>query len=116
MNSDPKEIFNFEDFLSRMMGDRDLVKAILEEFTSAISGKLETLAGLIDDGNTQEAAVLAHLIKGESASIGAEIMSSEACALEQAAKAGNTDDLRNILPHLLTTAELFMKTVRETVI
>lgn len=116
MDTETRGIFNLADFLNRMMDDRELVKCILDEFLSGLPGKLEALANLVAEGNTREAAVLAHLIKGESASVGAENLSKSACVLELAAKAGNTEELGSNLPALRENAALFMKTIAETVI
>ncbi|NTW55834.1 MAG: Hpt domain-containing protein [Chlorobiaceae bacterium] len=116
MDTEPRDIFNLEDFLNRMMDDRELVKSILEEFLSGLPGKIDALANLVTDGNTREAAVLAHLIKGESASVGAENLSKAAHVLELAAKAGNSEKLGCHFPALRDNAELFMKTIAETVI
>ncbi len=112
----PRDIFNLEDFLNRMMDDRELAKSILDEFLSGLPGKLEAIANFIAEGNTREVSVLAHLIKGESASVGADNLSKAACVLELAAKAGNTAELAGNLPALRENALLFMKTIAETVI
>ncbi|NTU96469.1 MAG: Hpt domain-containing protein [Chlorobiaceae bacterium] len=116
MNNEPKAILNLEDFLNRMMQDRELVKTILDEFLAELPGKLETLGRLVADGNTREASVLAHLIKGEAASVGAERMSRAAYRLELAAKENNTEEVKNNLPSLEENAALFMKTVEEMAI
>jgi|WetSurMetagenome_2_1015567.scaffolds.fasta_scaffold187168_4 two-component system, sensor histidine kinase and response regulator len=116
MDSEQKEIFNLDDFLNRMMQDRELAKSILDDFIAELPDKLEKLAMHIHRGNTREAADMAHLIKGDAASVGAEKMSLTACTMELAAKAADMDGLLGSLPSLLDNAALFMKTIEVTII
>ncbi|NTV98841.1 MAG: Hpt domain-containing protein [Chlorobiaceae bacterium] len=114
MQNQLTEIFNIEDFLNRMMLDSDLARSILEEFLSELPGKLHSIERHVSQGNTREAAVVAHLIKGEAASVGAERMSRAAYAVELAAKADNIEELRRTFPSLEENASLFVKTAKET--
>lgn len=114
MDTRPPEIFNIEDFLKRMMEDRELAKAILDDFIAELPAKMETLEKHIRNGNAREAAVIAHLIKGEAASIGAEIMNGTAYAMERAAKSENMDELLRNMPCLQENAVSLIKTIEKT--
>ncbi|NTW83168.1 MAG: Hpt domain-containing protein [Chlorobiaceae bacterium] len=113
MNSSSTDIFNFEEFLKRMMDDRELAQIILGKFREDLPGKLVELEKHIDGNDFRQVASLAHLIKGEAANIGADLMSRSAYSLEFAAKSGNMEEMKSASVILHENARLLVKSLEE---
>jgi two-component system, sensor histidine kinase and response regulator len=114
MNSSSTDIFNFEEFLKRMMDDRELAQIIIDKFREDLPGKLVELEKHIDGNDFRQVASLAHLIKGEAANIGADLMNRSAYSLELAAKSGNMEEAKNAFVCLHENARLLVKSLEET--
>lgn len=114
MNISSADIFNFEEFLKRMMDDRELALAILEKFCSDLPGRLAELENHIDGNDIRQTAFIAHLLKGEAANISALMMSRCAHTMELAAKSGNTDEMKNSLASLQENAGILLKSIEKT--
>ncbi|CAK0769826.1 two-component system, sensor histidine kinase and response regulator [uncultured Gammaproteobacteria bacterium] len=72
--------------LERMLGDRDLLGKVLEEFVRTFAGTGEDIARALAQGDLASVAKTAHDIKGVAANIGASALSAIAGALQRSAR------------------------------
>ena len=93
----PAHLFNFDDLLQRMMGDKNLVFSILEESLRILPDEIELLEKLVADQHYLRAGIQAHKIRGALSNMGSPYLADIAEQMEQAGK-DKTDD---ILPRLL---------------
>ena len=98
-----KTLFNFDEFVARMMGDQDLALIILQEFVNTVPRELALLADHIADGQTTAAGFQAHKIKGAFANICSSDLTAIATAMETAGKENNQAELQRLLEELTTT-------------
>jgi len=66
-----QEIFDSDQLLRRMMGDRELAVEIITEFLVDLSSQLANLKASIAQGDETRIARGIHTIKGASANVGA---------------------------------------------
>jgi len=93
-------VFNMAAFLSRMMGDENLVRKIGLAFLDDMPVQIEKLVSVIDSGDSNAAGHQAHKIRGASANVGGEWMRDVASAMESAGLSGDLNLLRTLLPEL----------------
>jgi len=115
MDTDTTEIFDLNDYLKRVMQDRELGKSLIDEFLSELPGRLDELENAVKAGNAEHARQIAHLIKGEAASISAQKLSRTASMMELAAKNGNLPEQQSILPRLHEEAGLLVVAIDSTI-
>ena len=94
--------FDREGFLRRLGGDQELAEEILQAYLEDIPRQMETLAGLVERGQTAQAGLRAHTIKGASANVGAEAMRELAQEMETLGRNGDLGGLEERLPQLET--------------
>jgi len=95
-------VFDRADFLSRLMGDEELVREIIAMFLEDMPGELKILKGFVENGRAHEAGAQAHKIKGAAANVAGEALREIAHAMEQAGKAGDMEALGKWMPELET--------------
>jgi HPt (histidine-containing phosphotransfer) domain-containing protein len=93
-------VFDSKVMMSRLMDDEDLVRTVISDFLIDLPVQIERLEGDLTAGNIQGCERMAHTIKGASATVGGEQLSAVAWTLEQDAKAGNLEAIRQNLPEL----------------
>ncbi len=102
--ADPPEpsapVFDRAAFLSRVMGDEDLLREITELFLADLPVQLEQLAAAISSGDCDLAGRLAHGVKGASANVGGEALRETAWEAEKAGKAKDLAALVTLLPEM----------------
>jgi CheY-like chemotaxis protein len=74
---------NVEAGLKRILGNKKAYRKILLQFREDFQNGAGTLKKLVSDEDYDQAAILAHSVKGASGSIGAEALQSAAAALER---------------------------------
>ncbi|MGB6689711.1 MAG: PAS domain S-box protein [Terracidiphilus sp.] len=104
-------IFDGESLLSRLMGDRELAGAVLNGFVGEVPAQLRQLRARLDEEDASGAKLLAHTLKGASATVAAKAVNEIATAMETAAAAGRFDDCRGLLPRAIEAFERFKKAV-----
>ncbi len=92
--------FNKEEFLDRMMDDKDLASLIATEFMRNAPELLNQISDHISRDNPIEAGHTAHSLKGSAANLSAAKLVDTTFEMEQASKEGNTVRLRELLPTL----------------
>jgi CheY-like chemotaxis protein len=85
------DLFNAEDLLARLMGDRELAGLILRGFLDDTPAQLASLRERIEKGDAAAVRSQAHTIKGASATVAAESLRSLMLAIEQAGATGQLD-------------------------
>ncbi len=95
-----KLLFDFDSFLSRMMGDKDLTIQVLDAFLETIPGEIATLKTLVKNMDITSAGEQAHKIKGAFANIGSQSLSELSYQIEMAGKDKNTDKIKKLIPEL----------------
>lgn len=101
-----KQIFDAEDLLIRMMGDKNLVEQITRVFITDTPLQVESLAKLIDS-DLDAAIITAHNIKGAALNVTAENIRLVAYDIELALKAKNTQAAKEALIKLKEETQEF---------
>jgi HPt (histidine-containing phosphotransfer) domain-containing protein len=78
---------------SRLLGDEELMSAVIAEFLMDTPRQIAALRVLIDLKDATAAGRKAHLIKGSASNVGGEAMRAVAYELEQAGKGGDLEVL-----------------------
>jgi PAS domain S-box-containing protein len=82
-------VFDRESVMERMMGDQELVSAVIEGFLASIPHEIDVLKEMVASADAHSAGRQAHSIKGAAANVGGERMRQVALAMERAADEGN---------------------------
>jgi len=82
-----KDYIDIDDAIKRVGGNRGLYIKLLGRFIDG--NHMDTLESAIQSGNMEEAANLAHTLKGVSANLSLAKVTSISTDLEQALKSGN---------------------------
>jgi two-component system, sensor histidine kinase and response regulator len=82
-------VFDMDDVLERLEGDRELLEEIVLLFTGECSGNMHAIRQALASGDAHLLERLAHTLKGASANLSAAAVSQAASRLEQLARAGN---------------------------
>lgn len=87
-------VFDEAGLLNRLMRDRSLAAAVITGFLGDVPHKLLSLRQRIDTHDWPGLRLEAHALKGAAATLSAEALRQASAALEQAARAGDTDKSR----------------------
>jgi HPt (histidine-containing phosphotransfer) domain-containing protein len=105
------DIFNYDDLLHRLLGDRELAAAIIESFVAEIPAHLAKLEQAVGEENDDSAAKIAHYIKGEAGNLGAPTLRLSAAAMELALKSGDRQQALNGFESVKTAVGQLVKTL-----
>jgi two-component system, sensor histidine kinase and response regulator len=103
----PLEIFDAEDLLGRLMGDRQLAGIVLKTFLEDMPALLKSLREGLGKGSAPGTAAQAHALKGAAATVSAKALCAVAKTMELAAKAGQLDECGELLPRAVEEFERF---------
>ena len=103
-------IFDHEGALRRMGGDESLLYEVIAIFREDVVKRLESLSQAIDAGNSDDAQLHAHAIKGSAANVGATRIQELAEVMEREAKAGNLPTVAGKLAALESQIDAFRST------
>ncbi|MEI8372541.1 MAG: response regulator [Planctomycetota bacterium] len=95
-----KAVFNEEELLKRLMGDRSLGQTILHGFLEDIPQQIRALKDRLGEGDVPLVERQSHTIKGAAATVGAGSLREVAFAVEQASKAGELGRAAELVPRL----------------
>jgi PAS domain S-box-containing protein len=93
-------VFDRAGMMDRLMNDEDLANTVIEAFIDDIPKQIETLRGCLEAFDAASAERQAHTIKGASANLGGKVMRAVAFKMEEAARAGDLESVRALLPRL----------------
>jgi two-component system, sensor histidine kinase and response regulator len=105
------EVFNEQDFLERLMDDRELARLIVSGFVADIPVQLHRLNDFLNSGDAPGVQRQAHTIKGAAANIGAPALREVAFVLEELGKAGKFEEALEALPRLEAEIERLKRTL-----
>jgi HPt (histidine-containing phosphotransfer) domain-containing protein len=91
-----------QSLLGRCMNDIDFVQSVLGQFRDASTDQVERLAASVGAKDADEAARLAHALKGTAANLSATRVRSIAARLEELGKAGELSDAGQLVNDLRT--------------
>lgn len=105
------QVFDYNEFLDRVMGDSELAATILEEFTGLIDQHGEKLRDAVASMDHENVRQIGHLIKGESGNISAKTLFESAYAMEKAAKTKDSSTQNKLLPEVLENIDSLKKAI-----
>jgi HPt (histidine-containing phosphotransfer) domain-containing protein len=91
---------DLEALQARCLGNLDLVDRVLAKFTTQVDADLDDLERAIETGNAEQAAHLAHRIKGIAGSVEARDLYADAALAEEIALEKRLADLPNFLTRM----------------
>lgn len=92
--------FDMETLLERVMGDRELMWAVVAGFLENFPTEIAELKARVEAGDPVRTEALAHKIKGAAANISGGVLSGLAFEIEKAARAGDLFPISHFLPEL----------------
>jgi signal transduction histidine kinase/CheY-like chemotaxis protein/HPt (histidine-containing phosphotransfer) domain-containing protein len=95
-----KAVFDEEELLKRLMGDKTLGQAVILGFLEDIPQQIRVLKDRLGEGDAPLAYRQAHTIKGAAATVGASALHEVAFMMEQAGKGGELDRAVGLFPRL----------------
>ncbi len=94
---DGGEVFDRSGLLKRLGGNRGLADRLVREFLADTPSQLRILRKLLEDGDAESARRQAHKLKGAAANLSAEALREVALHAEQAAMAGQLNQVAELL-------------------
>jgi HPt (histidine-containing phosphotransfer) domain-containing protein len=91
---DSQELFDHEDFLYRLDGDKELMHDIIGVFLEHTPVQASALKQALAQEDLETGANLAHQLKGSCANLSASSTSNRAAKVEKAARAGDLEMAR----------------------
>ena len=86
--------------ISRLAANNPRFRPIVEKFVRRLGDQLDSMSKAWDERNFEELANLAHWLKGAGGTVGFDAFTEPAFALEQLAKARNTEDVEAAIAEL----------------
>jgi PAS domain S-box-containing protein len=108
-------IFDYMAMRERLMDDDDLIKSIAEAFLSDLPNDLKKLQAAVEKRDMEQAAAIAHKIKGSSGNVGGMLLSASALIIEQAGKANDLQVVYDELPKLEQCVEQLIQSLQEAI-
>ncbi len=105
-------VFNEEDLLRNLGGDRDLVHSIVTLFVGDTLAGMGRLKEAVDFHDTAEVGRLAHRMKGAAANVRAEALSGRLADIENAASRGDLSGLTPLFEAVRDEFERFRNLFR----
>ena len=99
-HADEPIVWNYQDLLQRVMGDRDLARDLVASFRADMPAQMAHLRAVLAAGDNTAIMTQSHRIKGAVGNMNGEAMREAATALEQAAQAGDPATLAELMQHL----------------
>lgn len=87
---------NLPELLNRVEGDRELLAEVFTLSREELPANRDALHAAIDGFDLGEAAIAAHKLKGMLANLSAAILASLASEIEAAARAGDTEKIKEL--------------------
>jgi len=92
--------FKIETLLEQCGGNKEIGKAILDEFLIQANADSTELESCISSGNLTQVGKVGHRLKGTSGVLGAGKLYSLCAAIETAGKGNNVEEVAKIFPEL----------------
>jgi PAS domain S-box-containing protein len=98
--TEPEAAFDATDLLRRLMGNKALAEKLVHAFLQDAPSHLSHLRSHLEAGDADGARRDAHTLKGAAANVSAVGLRAAALQTEQAARAGELENVRELLPRL----------------
>lgn len=82
------------------LGCSDVLLDVYRIYLESAPLKIQQLLPLVQQGKLEPVITLAHGLKGESGSVGGRLIMATAAAVEVAARAGDLQEVRRLMPEL----------------
>jgi signal transduction histidine kinase/DNA-binding response OmpR family regulator/HPt (histidine-containing phosphotransfer) domain-containing protein len=106
-------VFNQEDLLDRLMGDKGLAGMLIAGFLNDLPRQLHTLKDRLHAGDAPGARLQAHTLKGAAATVAAEALQALSLEAQEAAAGGDLSRAMALLPRLDEQFELLKATLKQ---
>ena len=97
--SDSHDVFDRARLLNRLAGNHALAERLMAEFLDDTPSQLCLLKSLLEEGDAESARRQAHKLKGAAATLSAGALRDAAFHAEQAAMAGQLNQVAELLSH-----------------
>jgi HPt (histidine-containing phosphotransfer) domain-containing protein len=91
---------DYEELLARCMGNIEFAERVLDKFQSSFGQELENLENGLNSENAETVTMIAHRLKGASASVGAPGLRQWAAEIEQLGRADRLNEAQQPAQHL----------------
>ncbi len=102
-----KKIFDKNAFISRVLGDEELAREVMEVFLDDIPNKISALTQVIKSGDISKVRDHAHAIKGAALNVSALALGAVALGMEKAGEASDMDLAVCLMPQVGEQFEIF---------
>jgi PAS domain S-box-containing protein len=113
MRARTKAVFDREEFLDRLMGDKNLAATVVGGFLSDTPRQLLALQSKLEAGDAEGAKLLAHSLKGAAATMSAKALTAISAEVQREAAAGKPAQALEMLPQLEQQFRLLKKALHE---
>jgi CheY-like chemotaxis protein/HPt (histidine-containing phosphotransfer) domain-containing protein len=96
IKGDAPIVWDRKGFLVRVMGDEELLKAVVSEFLKDVPNQLALLSNAVRDGDRATIKGIAHRIKGSSANVGGLELQNISARLQEEALQGPEETIRTL--------------------
>ena len=93
-------VFDRAGMMTRLMNDEEFAKEIVTAFLDDIPRQIVMMQNYLEAGDAPAVERQSHSIKGASANLGGEALREIACDIEMAARAGDLNSARTLIPEL----------------
>jgi len=108
-----KELFNEDELLERLMGDKELARLLLASFIKDMPSRISALRKALERGDASETRSLAHGIKGVAGNMGSHTLQMLAWEMESACTVGALDHVARLFLSLEKQFENLKHRLRE---
>jgi CheY-like chemotaxis protein/HPt (histidine-containing phosphotransfer) domain-containing protein len=95
-------LFDYDNMLSRVMGDKNIVRKILDVYVDDIPKRIQDLKDAVRMREDKKTLTAAHTIKGASANVSVNNVRNYAALIEEKAKSADYQSIEEMLPVLDT--------------
>jgi HPt (histidine-containing phosphotransfer) domain-containing protein len=107
-------VFNPQDLLARLMGDKELACKVLAGFLEDAPRQLLALRKMLEMGDAEGALRQAHTLKGAAATMSGETLRALCAEVQEAVVASDLNRAVTALPRLEKEFELFKATLKQS--
>lgn len=107
-------VFDEEDLLRRLMGDRDLVGLVVGGFLKDAPVQLTNLSNRLEAADAPGVRAHSHAFKGAAGTVAAERLQAIAGEMEKAGIAGRLDRCNELMPHAIEEFERYKNALEQS--
>jgi len=100
MTEEISTALNYEELLTRCMGNIEFAERVLDKFQLSFGQDLENLETGLESEDAEAVAMVAHRLKGASASVGAPCLCQRAAEIEQLGRCDRLTEAQEPMQHL----------------